>query len=80
MRKSGAGSIAPIETTYVRPVVAIPTNETHLMMDTCASASIFPRRFDQSAPDDSTVAPVQLSRATDDPVHDAMRQVSVFPL
>ena len=34
VKSSGAGSIAPIETTYVRPVVAIPTNETHLMMDT----------------------------------------------
>ena len=44
-KSSGAGSIAPIETTHVRPVVAIPTNETHLMMDTYAAASIFPRGF-----------------------------------
>ena len=31
-------------------------------------AGIFPRGFDQSATDDSTVAPVGLSTATDDPV------------
>ena len=47
----------------------IPSNETYLMMDTCAGASILPRGFDQSATDDSTVAPVRLSTATDDPVH-----------
>ena len=38
-------------------------------MDTCGGASIFPRGFDRSATDDSTVAPVRLSSATDDPVH-----------
>ena len=39
------------------------------MMDTCAGASIFPRGFDHSATAESTVAPVRLSTATDDPVH-----------
>ena len=67
--RPGAGSIAPAETKHVRPIAAIPSNETYLMMDTCAGASIFPRGFDQSATDDSTVAPERLSTATDDPVH-----------
>ena len=49
-------------------------NETYLMMDTCAGASIFPRDFDENATDDSTVAPVTLSTATDDPVHGGMRE------
>ena len=69
--RPGAGSIAPAETQHVRPIAAIPSNETYLMMDTCAGASIFARGFAQSATDDSTVAPVQLSTATDDPVQDA---------
>ena len=38
-------------------------------MDTCAGAGIFPRGFDQSGTDDSTVAPVRLSTGTDDRVH-----------
>ena len=50
------------------------------MMDTCAGAIIFPRGFDQSATDDSTVAPVQLSTATDDPVHGDARKKSCFGL
>ena len=66
--RSGAGSIGPVETEHVRPMAAIPSNETYLMMDTCAGGSTFPRGFDQSAQDDPTVAPVQLATATDDPV------------
>ena len=50
------------------------------MMDTCAGASIFPRGFDQSATDDSTVAPVRLSTATDDPVHRDTGKKSCFGL
>ena len=73
VRSPGPGSIVPAETTHVRPIAAILSNETHLMMDTCAGASIFPRGFDQSVTDDSTVAPVQLSTATDDPVHDGRK-------
>ena len=69
VRSPGAGSFAPAETQRVRPIAAIPSNETYLMMDTCGGASIFPRGFDQSATDDSTVAPVRLSTATDDSVH-----------
>ena len=69
VKSAGAGSFAPPGTQRVRPIAAIPSNETYLMMDTCAGASIFPRGFDQSATDDSTVAPVTLSTATDDPVH-----------
>ena len=65
VRSPGAGSIAPAETQQARPIAAIPSNETYLMMDTCAGASIFPRGCDQSATDDSTVAPVRLSMATD---------------
>ena len=61
--------IAPAETSHVIPIAAIPIKETYLMMDTCEGASIFPRGFDQSATDDSTVVPVQLPTATDDPVH-----------
>ena len=41
VRSPGAGSIAPAE-TQVGPIAAIPSNETYLMMDTCAGASIFP--------------------------------------
>ena len=41
VRNSGAGSIVPTETTHVQPIAAIPSKETHLMMDTCAGASIF---------------------------------------
>ena len=62
------GSIAPAE-QHVKSIAAIPSNETYLMMDTYAGANIPPRGFDQSATDDSTVAPVQLSTATDDPMH-----------
>ena len=53
VRSPGAGSIAPAETQQVRSIAAIPLNETYLMMDTCAGASIFPRGFDQCATDDS---------------------------
>ena len=67
-------------TTHVRPVVAIPTNEAYLMMDTCAGANIFPRGFDQSATDDLTVAPVQISTPTDDPVHGDSGKKSCFGL
>ena len=67
--RPGAGGIAPAETKHVRPIAAIPSNATYLMMDTCAGVSIFLRGFDQSAMDDPTVAPVQLATATDDPVH-----------
>ena len=49
-------------------------------MDTCAGASIFPIGFDQSATDDLTVAPVQLSTATDDPVHGDAGKKSCFGL
>ena len=64
MRSPGAGSFALAETQRVRSIAATPSNETYLMIDTCAGASIFPRGFDQNATDDSTVAPVQLSTAT----------------
>ena len=60
----GAG-IAPAETKHASPIAAIPSNETYLMMDTCAGGSIFPRGFDLSVMDDPTVAPVQLATATD---------------
>ena len=43
VRSPGAGSFAPAETQRVRTIAAIPSNETYLMMDTCAGASIFPR-------------------------------------
>ena len=49
-------------------------------MNTCAGASIFPRGFDQSATDDSTVAPVRLSTAIDDPVHGDTGKKSCFGL
>ena len=80
MRSPGAGGIAPAETQHARPIPAIPSNELYLMMDTCAGASIFPRGFDQSATDDSTVAHVQLSKATDDPVHGNAGKKSCFGL
>ena len=44
----------------------------------CAGASIFPRYFDQSAADDSTVAPVRLSTATDHLVHGDAGKTSSF--
>ena len=69
MRSPGAGSIVPAETQQARQIAAIPSNEAYLLMDTCADASIFSRGFYQSATDDSTVTPVRLSTATDDPVH-----------
>ena len=31
--RPGAGTIAPAETKHERPIAAIPSNETHLMMD-----------------------------------------------
>ena len=80
MRSPGAGSIAHTETQQGRPIAVIPSNETHLMMDTCAGASIFTRRFDQSATDDSTVAPVRLSTATVVPVHGNAGKKSCFGL
>ena len=80
VRNPGAGSFAPAETQRVRPIAAIPSNETYLMMDTCAGASIFPRGFDQKATDGSTVAPVKLSTATDDPVNRDAEKKSCFGL
>ena len=80
VRSPGAGSFAPAETQRARPIAAIPSNETYLMMDTCAGASIFPRGFDQNATDDSTVAPVRLSTATDDPVNGDAGKKSCFGL
>ena len=80
IQRPGAGSIAPAETQHVRPIAAVPSNETYLMMDTCAGASIFPRGFDQSATDDSTVQPVQLSTATDDRVRGDAGKKSCFGL
>ena len=80
VRSSGAGSIASTDTTHVKTIAAIPSNETYLMMDTCAGASISPRGFGQSATDDSTVAPVQLSTATDDRVHGNAVKKSCFGL
>ena len=80
VRSPGAGSIPPAETLQVRPIAAIPSNETNLMLDTCAGASIFPRGFDQRATDDSKVAPVRLSTATDDPVHGDAGKKSCFVL
>ena len=50
------------------------------MMDTCAGASIFQGNFDRSATDDSTVVPVRLSSATDDPVHGDAGKNSCFGL
>ena len=44
------------------------------------SASTFARGFDQSATDDSTVAPVRLSTTTDDPVHGDVGKKSCFGL
>ena len=42
MRSVGAGSFARAETQRVRPIAAIPSNETYLMTDTrAAGASIF---------------------------------------
>ena len=64
--------------THVIPIAAIPSNETYLMMDTYAGASICPRDFDQSATDDSTVAPVRHSTARDDPVHRDAGKKSCF--
>ena len=55
--RPGAGSIALVETKHVKPMAAISSHETRLMMDTCAGGSIFPRGFGQSATDDPTVAP-----------------------
>ena len=80
VRSPGAGSFALAETQRVRPIAAIPSNETYLMMDTCAGASIFPRGFDQNATDDSTVAPVRHSTATDDPVNGDAGKKSCFGL
>ena len=69
MLELGAGCTAPEGTEHVRLVAANPSCEPYLMMDTCAGGRIFPGGFDQSAQDDSTVAPVQLATAKDDPVH-----------
>ena len=40
--------------------------------------AFFPRGFDQNATDDSTVAPVRLSTATDDPVNGDAGKKSCF--
>ena len=80
VRSPGAGSFALAETQRVRPIAAIPSNETYLMMDTCAGASIFPRSFVQNATDDSTVEPVRHSTATDDPVNGDAGKKSCFGL
>ena len=45
VRIPDAGSIAPAETQQVRPIAAIPSNETYLMMDTCAACEHFSKRF-----------------------------------
>ena len=79
VRSPGAGSIALAETQLGRPIAAIPSNETYLTTDTCAGASIF-TGFDQNATDDSTVAPVRLSTATDDSVHGDAGKKSCFGL
>ena len=78
--RPGAGGIAPVETKHVRPIAAIPSRETYLMMETCAGGSIFPRGFDQGATDDPTVAPVQLATETDDPVYGDAGKKSHFGL
>ena len=41
VRRPGAGGFAPAETQPARPMAAIPSDETYLMMNTCAGASIF---------------------------------------
>ena len=46
--RPGAGSTALEELEHTRLMAAIPSCETYLMMDTCAS--IFPRGIDQGAP------------------------------
>ena len=65
----GAVCFAPAETQRVRPIAAIPSHETFLMMDTCAGASIFQEVLIRVLQMTPTVAPVRLSTATDDPVH-----------
>ena len=52
VRSLGAGSFAPAATERTRPIVAIPSNETYMMMETCAGPNIFPRGFEQNATDD----------------------------
>ena len=42
--------------------------------------AFFPRGFDQSVTDDSTVAPVRVSTATDDPLHGDAGMKSCFGL
>ena len=50
------------------------------MMDTCAGGIIFQKGFDPSAQDDPMVVLVQLTTATNDPVHGDVGKKSHFGL
>ena len=67
--RSDVGSTAPTGSGRVRLTSAIPTCETCLMTDTCAGGGICPRRSDQTAQRDTTVATTQSVTALDDSAH-----------
>ena len=75
VRSPGAGSFALAETQRMRPIAALPSNDGHV-----CRCKYFPRGFDQNATDDSTVGPVRLSTATDDPVNGDAGKKSCFGL
>ena len=54
--------------------------ETYLMIDTCAGGSVFPQGFDSIAKPDSSIAPVTLTTATNDPVHAKIGRKSHFEI
>ena len=67
--RSDAGSTAPTGSRRVRLTSAIPTCETCLMTDTCASGGICPKGCDQTAQRDTTVATTQSVTALGDSAH-----------
>ena len=67
--RSDAGSTAPTGSERVKRISAFPTCETCLMMDKCAGRGRCPRRADQTAQKDTTVATMQSVKAPDDPAH-----------
>ena len=72
--RSDVGSTAPTGSERVKLISAISTCETCLMVDTCAGGGICPRRSDQTAQKDTTVATTRFVTALDDSAHGNVRE------
>ena len=69
MTRPDAGSTALTGTERLKLTFVIPTSETFLMWDKCASGGICPRGSDQTAQSDTTVVRMQLVTTPDHPAH-----------